>query len=669
MGLFVILGFQLVFTAIGFALMWRRLGALGKEVADLRRVVEARGARPARAAVATIGGASVLVPTDNPPMARAARAWRMTRAPKTDVALSSETGRGLALAVVATAPAIGFFLKVDASAIVAVGLVCGAAMMLAALKPAWRAGAWAGVLTTSAWALVGFALGAAHAGPIWYAAPVGLAGASGLLFAHLRHAQPGAVMALAMSAAVIALGSQTGLIGPAGVVFGALVALASIVGAANLRLEAIHLAAFGATLIGLFVLSGQSAAAIWFTPVTSWAGALFLGIAAIRVPQLGARGVALAGTGALAPLACIAALYGAQHGLSDRVAAGGAFFALALVLAGVLALAALRRARGLLALKLTLWVLALGALAALIAGVALALPAPAAAPVLMALATGLVWQLDARWPHAAWRSLACMTAAIAALDAWISAAFLLTEAPGWAPWTLIALGLGLPAVFASAAAVAVQRDPAARVYLASLAMVLGMAAANLATRVLFSDGATLLQPVSFLEAGVHISVWLVGALVIGAGAKAGTHMRSGAAAALGFAALAASVGASALRLTSYWSARANGDVSPQDVLGFALPALLFGAHWVFWRARGSNLRTRLSLAGGALMAAAALTLGVLEARAADGLGALVGAAAFALAIIVNFAPGVTNTHAPQRQAYVDDSLSRRKRRPRRVEAR
>ena len=52
--------------------------------------------------------------------------------------------------------------------------------------------------------------------------------------------------------------------------------------------------AFAAALAGLFVLSGQASAAIWFTPAAAWAGAVFFGVAAVQTPRLGSRGVAVA---------------------------------------------------------------------------------------------------------------------------------------------------------------------------------------------------------------------------------------------------------------------------------------------------------------------------------------------------------------------------------------
>src|SRR5262249_40850667 len=147
---------------------------------------------------------------------------------------------------------------------------------------------------------------------------------------------PGATLALVMAAAALALGSQIGMVGAPGIAFAAIVSCAAVAGALNIKLEPIHLAAFGATLIGLFVVSGQEPAAIWFTPIAAWAGALFLGISGVRVPKVGARGAALAATGVIAPLTSIAALYGADQGLADPHAAAGAFALLACLLGAII---------------------------------------------------------------------------------------------------------------------------------------------------------------------------------------------------------------------------------------------------------------------------------------------------------------------------------------------
>ncbi len=679
MGLLLLIAAQLVVSVAGFALLWRKLDRTSSEVSRLQRLLDAQAdanvasgqqrlVRRERGAAAPADTHSVVTTTITAPLERAARAWRLpersinlgARGPT----LSPETGRGLALAVLAAAPAAGFFFSVDPSAIVASGLAIAAAMMLVALRPMWRAAAWASVITAGAWALLGFALAAAHAEPFSYSACVALAAGAGLAHAHLRRAIPGTTMALAMSAAVLALGSQIGMISAAGAAFGAIVVMAAIVGAMTLRLEPLHLGAFASAVIGLFVLSGQNDAAIWFTPVATWAGALFLAIAAVRVPQLGARGVALAGTGAFAPLGVIAALHSSHQGLANAYAAAAAFVVLAIILGGLIALSALRRNRGLSALRITLWLLTLGAFLALASAFTLALPAPIAAPAFALLAVGLL-ALDSRLPDAAWRTFAAFAGVLTALFAGLSADLLLDERSHWAPATLVLLGLSIPAFISGAGAYIAARNkaPATSGFFEIMVFVLAVASANLLTRLLFTGGATLLQPIGFIETGVHSVVWLVAALFIGSRADLGVRgVRVAAINVLALMAFAAMTIASILWLASYWKTHPDAAAPrlvSRDTLGFLLPAVLFWAHWVFWRARGADLQTRLALGAGSLLLAAFVTIEAVRAEAIpQWMSAMICAISFASAIVINFAPGVTNTavraksrgRSPSRQA-------------------
>lgn len=667
MGFLILILAQLAATAAAFVFLWRRTEALKGEVAELRRALEtaeARQAAPQRRARRAEGAVTpIAVDVDtavevapSSPLARAAQLWR--RPEDSDLrfkapTLSPETGRGLALAVMATAPALGFFFGASVSSMVAAGLAIAAAMIAISLRPMWTAAAWAAVITAGAWALLGNVLGAAQVEPASYSLLAAIAATSGLVHAHLRRAMPGAVMALTMCAAVLALGSQIGVASPAGAGFGLIVAAAAIVGALSLRLEAIHFAAFGAALLGLFVLSGQQEAAIWFTPAAAWAGALFVAIAAVRVPQLGARGVALAGTGVLAPLAAIIALYAAQHGLANPYAAAGAFAVLAAALAGVIAAAALRNARGVAALKATLWVLSFGAFTAASGAIMLALPAPIAAPAFMGLAAGLC-ALNARNPDAVWRTFACFAVLLGLIQAWISGAMLLGESADWAAWQLAAFGIATPAIIAGFAASLAQRENGAFTpgALEAAAILLAVAAANLIVRLAFSSGATLLQPIGFVELGMHSVVWLMAALLTASRARRGAgEVRMAAALMLCAVTLTASVVGAALWATNYWTAHTPAVIEPwsRQTLGFLLPAILYWAHWVFWRARGSEVRTHIAMGAGALMMAAFLTMEALQAPGwPDWAGALIGALSFALAIGINFAPGVTHAEARRR---------------------
>jgi hypothetical protein len=664
MGLLLLIGLQIVLSVAGFALLWRRLVRMTDEVARLQSLLDAKAA-PQRV-VRRAEGARAAAPIEEDvvdalgeaPSARAARAWRL---PNEDLGralrgptLSPETGRGLGLALLATGPAIGFFFHADVAAIVATGITIGAAMMLVALRPMWRTAAWAGVLTAGAWALVGFALAAAHAEPGNYSVAAALAASAGLTHAHLRRATPGATMALAMSAATLALGSQIGMVSPAGIAFGAIVAVGAIVGSLSLRLEALHLAAFGASVIGLFVLSGHTEAAIWFTPAAAWVGALFLAIASVRVPQLGSRGVALAGTGVFAPFGAIAALHSSHHGLADAYAAAAAFAVLAMLIGALIAASALRRDRGLAGLRVTLWVLTLGAFLAAAGAILVAYPAPLAAPMLTAFAFGVL-VLDMRAPDPVWRVFALMAGLLAVSQSLISADMLLGEASQWAAQALIVCGLALPASIAFATAFVASRAnaPANAGAFETMAILLAVASADLFVRLVFSGGATMLQPIGFIETGMHAAVWLTAALVIGARAHLGAKpVRVAAINVATLLAVAVMGVASALWLFSFWKdhpdAAAPAPLS-RDTLGFLAPSILFWAHWVFWRARGGHLQTRLVLAAGALLLAAFLTVETIRAEDLPRwLAAMIGAVAFALAIVINFAPGVTNSGAPER---------------------
>ncbi len=680
MGLLLLLfGLNIVLTLAGLAFLWRRTERMNGEIAHLRRALGARGAQVQRMRAGQVVpiAESDLQEEDTTrderenPLVRAARAWGL---PHENVALplaealAPETLRGGVLALMATAPALAFFFNADPSLIVASGLAISAAMMLVALRPLWRTAAWAAVLAGGAWALLGFALGAAHADPMSYSISVTLAASAGLAHAHLQRATPGAAMALAMSAATLALGSQVGMVSPAGAAFGIIVATAAVVGSLSLRLEAMHLAAFGAAVIGLFVLSGQDSAAIWFTPAAAWAGAVFLAIAFVRVPQLGPRGLALAGTGAFGPLGAIVALHASQQGLADPPMAAAAFVTLAAALAGVLAVTALRRGRGLGKLTVTLWTLVLAAFAAVAAAIVLALPPPLAAPAFSLLALGLI-ALDLRLPDFVWRFFSIPAGLCTVAFAALSGQQLLAETGAWSSWLVIGAAFAAPAIFAAGAAFGAQRSGSkvtAGIFEA-IAIGLGVAAAGLIVRLTFSGGAMLLQPIGFVETGAHAATWLLAALLIGARAQSGaTGTRIALINTLGLMALTTMAAASVMWMTSYWSSRSGAGpvLLSRDTLGFLIPAVLFWGHWVFWRARAADLQTRLALGAGALLFAAGLTM---EATRTTGLpewaAAMTGAVSFALALGINFAPGVTNLDRPQRRrSHFVENLDRDRRR-------
>jgi hypothetical protein len=686
MALLILIALQLIGSAAAIAVLWRRSERQRRELVELRAQLEAltsQRAAPQRTrreavALTTVTQARAVAPS--PPQRQApnhlsAPAWRLPEELTHALAaapVSPPMARNFALTIAALAPALGFAAHVSVVTMVGAGVIIGAAMMLVSLAPHWRPAAWGSAFTAGAWAMLGLATTAARGAPEIYCSVLPIAGAAGLTHAYLRRAAhgaavalaPGACLALFMCAAALALGSQIGMIGSPGVAFAVIVSCAAVAGALNIKLEPIHLAAFGATLIGLFVMSGQDTAAIWFTPITAWAGALFLGIAGVRVPKIGARGAALAATGVIAPMAAIAALYGAQQGLADPRAAAAAFAVLACVFVAIIATGARWRDRGLGSLKLTLWVLGAGSLIAACAAILLALPPSYAAPAFSALALGYVLT-EARAPYVMWRAFAATATALACANAWASAELMLREAPHLGPWSTIGAGLAAPAlisVIAGRIATANKTTLTAGV-LEGAAIVMGMAAAALGVRYYFSAGAPLSHAITFVEAGVHISVWLLAAILIAARSRRGSRrLRAGAATALGALALVTSAAISGLLLRGYWADQPASSVPPlfqYEGLGFALPAIFFWSSWVFWRAHGSNLRTRVAMGAGALMAAAFVTFEAM--RPSDGgapgtLNALVGALSFALAIVLNFAPGVAP--GTSRRSYFEENLKR-----------
>lgn len=646
---FALLAIQTAGALAAGVWLWRRQERLAAEIGELRAALAAKVGRTAKTARAARGATAEVIPlavgAEIAVDAASTRVWTSPASTRpTPPTISAETARGLALGILAIAPALGFAFNASVAAIVACGLAVGAAMMAIAHRPMWRAAAWAGVATAGAWALIGFAIRSAHADPASYSICLAIAALIGLFHAHQHRVTPGVTMALIMTIAALTLGTQIGMVSAAGVAFGVIVAASAVTGAMSLRLESLFLCAFGATLIGLFVLSGQDSAAIWFTPATAWAGAVFFAIAAVRVPQIGARGVAIAGVGVLAPMAAIAALYFSQHGLADRFAAAGGFAVLAALLAGLIAAAALRRQRGLDALKVTLWVLALGAFIAFSAAVTIALPAAIAASA-FALAALALTAIDLGMPARAWRAFACFSSLMALAMALVTAQILLAETSIWPPLALIACGVAAPAAILGGAAFAARRREAnlSAGFLEAAVILLGIAAANLAVRLLYANGATLLEPISFAEAGAHVAIWLAAALVVRDRARFGARrVRIAAANTLLSAAFGAMLAAAILWMTPYWSTRhAALPVVSRDTLGFLLPGLLFLAHLPLWRSRGAAAQTRLVLGAGALLLAAFVTVEVTRNDGdADWLGAVVGALSFAAAIGVNFVPGI-----------------------------
>lgn len=644
----ILLALHVALSAAGFIWLWRKIERQRAEIAQLHELLSAR-ATPARELRTADGG---VVSISAAPRARYRPKVGYTTSGRRRSAqtISPETARTLVLCLMAVAPALGLFFAGAVAAVVASGLAIAAATMVVSLRPVWGVAAWAAVITAGAWAGVGVALGTPAAEPISFSFGLALAGICGLIHAYLRGAAPGASMALIMAGVALALASQTSLFSASGAAYAILVAAAAIIGALSLRLDALHLVAFGAAVVGLFVLSGQDSAAIWFTPAAAWTGAVFLAIAAVRVPQLGPRGVALAGTGAFAPLGAITALHDARHGLADPIAAAMALISLALMLAGVLALAAVRRQGGLAALRYTRWILALGAFIAFAAAVTLTLPGQLAAPAFALMALGLA-ALNTRFADLPWRVFAVIAALFAIGSAFAAARNVLAESTGWPPFLALLTGILAPALAAGGAAYLFNRNDAPRIagFFEAAALVFALTAAHLLIRTAFAGGAPLLQPVSFVEAASHCSLWLAASLAVAARmAHGATSVREAAARNLATLALAGLIVSGVLWLASAWPRAPEGAWFGRESLAFLIPSVFLLAHWAFWRRRKADKRTRVAFAAAAasLSVFALLEITVLPMPL---WGKIIAAMFFAAAALsVNFLPGVTSSGEPLR---------------------
>lgn len=612
--LVVLLALNAVATAAGGALLWRWCARLQADVRNLR---------------------SALDPGAEVPIARPSPAQRAD-------ALTADGWWGFGMALAAVAPALGFALGAPVSLVAATGATIGAAMLAASFRTEAQRAVWPGTLVAAVWAITGVALGE---GAVPLAAALAATGCIGVLHATLRGSSAGLAGAALMAAAALALGAQGGMLSPAGAAFALIVLCAAVAGAVRLELEAMHLAAFGAALIGLLVLSGQDIAALWFTPAAALTGGAFFAIAAVRVPQLGERGVTLAGTGALAPLMATASLHMSQHGLADRLSAVGAFVALTLLFGWLLWTAATRAERGTAALRLTLWVLAFAIFAALIAAVAIAAHAPLAASL---TASGSLFLVLIARQHKVLilQFFACAAAGLTLVFALWSAQHVLSGVNRWPGYATLAAGAALPAIAIGAAALQAQRAKlaAASAALEACAIVLGVVTLSLGLRLLAAQGAPVLHPVNFAEAGAHIALWLASAFLLRRRARKGARtIRIVAAHALTYTSAAASVVSGLLWLTPFWTDKsALLPLLSWSGLGFTLPAAGFFAHWALWRWRDIPFMARLCFGMGTALAATLATTEISRLDSSgNGLPSIVAALLlFAGAAALNLLPAI-----------------------------
>ncbi|HVY86251.1 MAG TPA: hypothetical protein VG943_14040 [Caulobacterales bacterium] len=645
-GLFAL---QLAVVGAGLFLIWRRTDVMRSEVERLRSDLAERSgvARTEKLAAPTgAPGATIVLAEWRRRLDREISALKLPPTePVADVppSLKPETARAMAVVCALLAPTIGLAFGAPLPAIVATAFVIAAATSLISLRDAWRDTAWFATIGGAAWAIAGFLAGVGGAHTPLFCYGLVIAASAGLLRARLsRPSTPGAALALVMAVTALAVGIQLGLVGPTGIAFGAIVAIAAAFGAASLRLEWIHLSAFLGAGAGLFVLSGQTGADVWFTPAAVWAGVWFWALAFVRVPELGPRGLLISATGAIAPLFAVSALYQARHGLETAPDAAAGFAVLALSFGAILSLSA-RRQKRLADLHLTLWALGIAMIGALSTAVMLVAPPPAYPSVLALLALGAI-AMTTQWPDRFWSAAAASLALISVVTAWsFASAFNAPETP-WSPLAIAILALSAPAALAGVAAYfAKPRAPIASGVLEFCAILGGVASLSAWTRLAFSQGAPALASISFVELGAHAALWLGAALLLAARAERGAKaVRNGVALLLTIAGVTLSFGCLALWLTPWWGPDLLTPPYLDPPLGFAAPAAALWAHWVYWRHVDDAKRARWTFGAAGVMSAAAITLELVWRRESvdTWLALLLGASAFALAAGLNFVPGL-----------------------------
>lgn len=536
-----------------------------------------------RAAITRAGTDLTRAPVIQAPMAAPAKSRSFERSDY----LTPELKRVLAACAALLTPAIALAFGAPAAPVAAVALGLVIACLFVSLRTGFAALAWIAAAFAAGWTLWAAADGILAEASPWSAVALAALGAAALAHAAItRLAAPGGMIALTVAAGCFALGASD--LNAALVALAAVVVGAALVGASFVALEHIHVGAWVSAGIALYLLQGRAdAAQIWFAPAAAWLGALFLGIAAVRAPRLGAKATVLAATGTTAAIFAVYSIHASRYGLTEPWAAALAFVAVAAALACMLAQSA-RAAGAIEALGWAAFPLGFGAASSFTLALLIALPAPLGATG-FATAAGAALLLNARYAHPLWRFTAALLGVGAIVQAIMSLALFLDADTFALAATILCFGIAAPAVLALGGAwAASDRAPVTAMAFEAGAIALATLALSGFVRALMAGGPASASAVTYAEAGLHAAAWLGLAFLLAARSGKGAWLvRRFAAIALVGGALAVLAAGPLTALNPLWGVWREpvAGVAVFNLLlaGYAAPAALIWGAYAFWR--------------------------------------------------------------------------------------
>ncbi|MGE3251462.1 MAG: DUF2339 domain-containing protein [Hyphomonadaceae bacterium] len=417
------------------------------------------------------------------------------------------------------APGAVFLLQgPTASALMWLATFAALGGLFVAERFAWRPASWFAALGATAWAFAALFFMQPVPSAIWPPLFFALLALAGLV--HMRrNLWAGFALMTGMAAAAATGAIIFGAATPYGAALTGIIIAAAIAGATWRTHEPALAAAWFIACGALFVLSGQDSADAWLTPACVMCAALFLGVESVTLPEHGRDAMLHAATGAIAAPFAIGVLYGGGFGpglplsepgspASAALMQGLMFFVIASVQGFIIRTAAHRQG-GLRELGFALAPPALAIGVCLIAAPIVALgPLWSAAP-LAAFAVGAAY-VERRASNPMWNVLALGFTLAAMVQVARAGFLLLVGLGGEEALTVIFAGIAAPALLvAIAARVKGSTSSWTSAALEAAAIVLAFAAILAFVRWIASGGLPGQLFITFVEAGVLATIWLV----------------------------------------------------------------------------------------------------------------------------------------------------------------